>query len=110
MTKYILNSGGAKNFPEKEKEFIGEILSGFEGEVNVLYCFFAQARENWEIKYEKYQKRFEKLTDDKVELKFELAFPEKFEEQIKRSDVIMIPGGDDHLLQYWLSKFDLPKI
>ncbi len=110
MTKYILNSGGAKNFPEKERKFIKEILSEFEGETKILYCFFAQPREDWEMKYEKYHKRFAELAGEDFDLKFELAFPEKFEKQIKENNVVIIQGGDDHLLQYWLGKFDLPKI
>jgi len=55
MTKYILNSGNAKNYPEKEKAYIQEILKSCESDVRVLYCFFSQPRENWETKYEKYQ-------------------------------------------------------
>jgi hypothetical protein len=40
----------------------------------------------------------------------ELALPDDFENQIKNSDAIFIHGGDDHLIQYWFKKFDLPKI
>lgn len=112
MTKYILNSGNAKKFPEKEKEFIKEVLSDFKAgsEVKILYCFFAQLREVWEIKYEKYKERYAQLIDSSFKLNFDLAYPEKFEEQIKSSDIIFILGGDDYLLQFWLKKFDLPQI
>ena len=41
---------------------------------------------------------------------FELALPDSFEEQVKKADAISIQGGDDHLLQYWLKKFSIPKI
>ncbi|EKE22041.1 MAG: hypothetical protein ACD_7C00075G0005 [uncultured bacterium] len=112
MTKYILNSGNAKNFPQKEVDFVNEILIDFKSddEIKILYCFFAQARESWEDRYAKYKERFIQLASSNFKLTFELAFPEKFEEQSQSSDVILVQGGDDHLLQFWLKKFDLPKI
>ncbi|HBI16984.1 MAG: hypothetical protein UR60_C0022G0024 [Candidatus Moranbacteria bacterium GW2011_GWF2_34_56] len=112
MTKYILNSGNVKKFPEKEKKFVNEMLNDFKpgDEVKILYCFFAQPREVWEIKYEKYKERYNKLVGLDFKLKPELAFPEKFEEQIRLNDIIFILGGDDHLLQFWLRQFNLPKI
>lgn len=110
MTKYILNSGGGKNFPEKEKAFSNEILKGFDGEVKILYCLFAQPREHWETKFEGYQENFKKMADSNFKLIFDLALPDKFEEQVAKSDVILIQGGDDELVQYRLSKFDLPNI
>lgn len=39
-----------------------------------------------------------------------MAFPDTFEEQIQHSDIIYIHGGDDHLIIYWLKRFDIPKI
>lgn len=112
MTKYILNSGNAKKFPEKEERFIKEIMIDFDPnkEVKILYCFFAQARERWEERYAKYREKFIQLVESDFDLEFELAFPEKFEEQIKSSDIILIQGGDDYLLQSWLKKFDLPRV
>lgn len=47
---------------------------------------------------------------DGVTATFELAMPETFEEQVKESDVIYLPGGDDHLIKYWLDQYDLPAI
>lgn len=110
MTKYILNSGNAKRFPEKEKALTDEILSGFGDEVKVLFCFFSQPREDWDIKFEKYKEGFLKSVDGGKEITFEMALPDGFEEQVKNCDVIMLQGGDDHLLRYWLEKFDIPKI
>ncbi|MBT3356105.1 hypothetical protein HN784_02400 [bacterium] len=110
MTKYILNSGNAKYYPEKEKASIKETLLGLGDDVKVLYCFFSQPREDWETKYEKYKKGFLRAADKNVRLTFKLAFPDTFEDQVKSSDVIWIAGGDDHLIKYWLEKFDVPKI
>lgn len=41
---------------------------------------------------------------------FELAIPDKFVEQLKNNDAVIIHGGDDNLLLYWLKKFNLPEI
>ena len=109
MTKYVLNSGGVSNHPELAKKFFAEMVKGFGNRPKLLICCFAQPREDWE----------EKLKDDQANTNFfpegvnpvfELAFPDTFEKQIKSSDAMYIHGGDDHLLQYWLRKFNLPKI
>ena len=39
-----------------------------------------------------------------------LALPDIFAQQIAEADAVIIQGGDDHLLQYWLKKFDIPNI
>ncbi len=110
MTKYILNSGGAKKYPKKELAFLNEILAGFDGEVRILYCFFAQPRENWEVKFEGYSNRFSSLTGKENELIFDLAFPATFEKQVEKNDIIIIQGGDDYLLRFWFDQFDVEKI
>ena len=110
MTKYILNSGGTKNFPEKEKAFVDEILKDLSGEVRVLYCFFAQPREHWETKFIKYQEDFKKLAGENYQLTFDLALPDQFEKQVMENDIILIQGGDGYLLKTWLKKFDLIKL
>jgi len=109
MTKYILNSGGTSSYPEKHSRFVNEIIKDLGNDPKILFCFFAQKREDWEKKFEKYKNDFiEKIKGVKPE--FELAFPDKFVEQVKNSDAIVIFGGDDVLVQYWLGKFDLSKI
>ena len=39
-----------------------------------------------------------------------LADPSTFEEQVRDSDAIYIHGGDDHLITYWLQKFNIPEL
>lgn len=41
---------------------------------------------------------------------FDLAMPDKFEEQCNQTDVIYFHGGDEHLLNYWMKQFEMPKI
>jgi len=110
MTKYILNSGGLKNNPAKAVKFYNEVIKGLGNKPCILYCFFAEKRENWEEKYKKYTEGLLELIDKDIKPIFELAFPDKFVEQVERCDVINIHGGDDHLVQYWLKKFDLQEI
>lgn len=112
MTKYVLNSGGASKYPQKDKLFVEEILAGFSGKLKILYCFFAQPRDVWESKFESYKKNFERLNEERkdLELAFVLALPEIFVKQVGESDVIFILGGENELLKNILSKFDLPKI
>lgn len=110
MTKYVLNSGGLKNQQEKTKQFLAEIVKDLGSHPKILLCFFAAGREYWETKFAEHSARFGSMAPQGVELSFELAFPDTFEDQIQKSDAIMIQGGDDHLLKYWLSKFDIPKI
>ena len=123
MIKYVLNSGNAKKFPEKLKKYNEEIFRDFfEGSdgvvcrdsisakkpVKVLMCIFAQQREVWETKFEIYRKSMDIGVD--VEVETWLAMPDEFVEQCQWADVIVIAGGDDELLKYRFSKFNIPKI
>ncbi len=110
MTKYILNSGGVKNYPERAKKFSAEIANGLGRNPRILVCYFASLREDWERKFAEDKAVLPGLFPDGVHPAFEMALPETFKEQIKNSDAVYIHGGDDHLIQYWLKKFDVPKI
>lgn len=110
MTKYIINSGGSRNNPDKAKLSIAEIVKDLGDKPNILFCFFAQKREDWEICYKEKLDGFKQMMPDNIEPEFDLAFPDKFVEQVTKADAIMIFGGDDHLVQYWLKQFDIPKI
>lgn len=110
MTKYVLNSGGMTSDSEKSKEFVAEVVSGLGENPRVLFCFFASPREDWEESFGTYKKVFIEWAPVGVEPVFVLAFPATFEQQCHESDIIYIHGGDDHLLQYWIKQFDIPKI
>lgn len=110
MTRYILNSGGLKNDPKKADKFNKEIVKDLGKNPNILFCHFAIARERWEEKFTDYTKRFLESMDEGVEPKFELAFPDKFIDQIRSNDAIVIHGGDDKLLLDWLKQYNLPEI
>ncbi len=109
MTKYILNSGSVGGYPKLAKKFFAEMVDGFGNTPKVLICCFANPREDWEEKFNNDKANTDFFPKGVTPI-FELAYPDKFEEQIKWCDAIYIHGGDDHLLQYWLRRFDLPKI
>jgi len=110
MTTYILNSGGIKDSKDQGRAFFRRVIDGLSSKPNILFCFFAQPREDWEEQFPLYTSRFSAQLEQGVEPHFELAFPVKFEQQVKACDVVYIPGGDDHLVQYWLKQYNLPTL
>jgi hypothetical protein len=110
MTKYVLNSGGLKNNVEGAKLFFAEVLKGLGDNPKLLFCFFAEKRENWEQKFPTYVEGFKAWMPEGINPQFELAFPETFADQIANNDVLYMHGGDDHLIRYWLEQFNLPEI
>ena len=110
MTKYVLNSGGLKNQPGRSKKFLAEIVKGLGDKPKILVCLFAQPREDWETKFQQYYDGFFKMMPNGVKAGFSLAMPNTFEDQVAVSDIIYFHGGDDHLLKYWMSKFDIPRL
>lgn len=110
MTKYVLNSGGWRNYPDRAKEFFAEVFKDAGKNPKVLVGLFAVAREDWDAKYADSIECIKNVTPDSITPTFDLAYPAKFFQQAQAADVIYISGGDDHLLQYWLKQFDLPKL
>jgi len=64
----------------------------------------------WEEKFMKYRQAFADSLPKAVQPTFELAEPERFIKQVKNSEAIIIYGGDDHLVKYWLKQYPLAKI
>jgi hypothetical protein len=110
MTKYVLNSGGLRNYPDKGKKFLAEIVNGLGPTPKMLVTLFAQPREDWAEKFAQYENELNNYAPEGVKLSFELAFPDTFTKQVKNCDVVYIHGGDDHLLKYWFSQIDIPNI
>lgn len=110
MIKYIINSGGSSWKPDKLKIFAEELLKDLPDNPKILLCFFAQAREDWERKYSEKLEGLKKVISSEIGPKFDMAMPDTFVKQSAESDAIIIYGGDDHLIQYWLKQFDVPKI
>lgn len=110
MTKYVLNSGGLRNEPEKAKKFLVEVLSGLGDNPRILMCHFAQPREEWEEKFRELQKTFDRWYSENIEATTELALPESFQKQIEGADALYLHGGDNDLVRDLLRQFDIPRI
>lgn len=110
MTKYILNSGAIGRDPKLKKKFHREIVKSLGANPAFLLCNFGQVREDWEAKFPGYSNAIAQDMPEGVTPSFELAMPAMFETQCKQADVIYFHGGDDHLLQYWMRRYDLPKL
>ncbi|MBI4599487.1 hypothetical protein HY732_01030 [Candidatus Uhrbacteria bacterium] len=110
MVKYVLNSGGISDKPELSRQFFAELIKGFGNRPRMLLCFFAASREYWEERYGQHKESISALVPSGVNPIFDMAMPETFVEQIASADAVYMCGGDDHLIQYWLRKFDIPKI
>lgn len=110
MTKYILNSGGLRNNPEGHKKYLAEIVKDLGNNPKILLCFWAQKREDWEMAFAEKSESLNTLMPDGVKANFSMAIPSEFAGQVENNDAIVIYGGDDVLIKYWLSQFDLEKI
>jgi peptidase E len=110
MTKYVLNSGGLRNAPEKGRRFLAEIVKDLGPSPKMLVTLFAQPREDWEEKFAQYRDELNERAPDRVKVSFELAFPDTFKEQVSRNDIVYVHGGDDHLVKYWFDKLNIPKV
>lgn len=110
MTKYVLNSGGLSSYPEKTKAFFAELVKDQGNEPIVLICLFSRARERWEIDFLSFEENYPPLFPNDVTPKLVMAVPDQFEQQVAQADIILLAGGDDHLLTYWLQRFDIPNM
>lgn len=87
-----------------------ECIEGLGDKPKFLLCNFAQGREYWESKFPGYSDEIKVDMPDNINPSFVLAFPDDFVDQCKEADIIYLHGGDDHLIQYWLKKFNLEDI
>lgn len=110
MTKHVLESGGIRNQPELKRQFHQELIQGLGNNPKFLLCNFAQGREYWEVKFPSYAASIKEDMPGDVMPTFTLAMPNAFEQQCRDADVIYFHGGDDHLVQYRMRKFDIPKL
>lgn len=110
MTKYVLNSGGWRNYPNRAKEFFAEVFKDTGTNPKVLVCLFAVAREDWDARFASSVERIKSVLPEGTSPTFELAMPDTFTKQVADADVVSINGGDDRLLMHWLKQFELLKI
>ncbi len=109
-TKYIVQSGGVRNYPDKKRAWHKEIISGLSNDPKVLVCLFAQPREIWEAKFPEYSKSFQEDMPEGIKPTFRMAVPSTFAEDCKWADIIYCMGGDDALAKYWFEKLNIPSV
>jgi len=110
MTKYVLNSGAVHSSKDRGTAFFKEIVASLSGPITILCCFFALPREDWDEKFLVHQRDLPSRLPNNVKPILILAMPDNFVTQVQTADVVYIHGGDDHLLQYWLKQFDVPRL
>jgi len=110
MTKYVVQSGGAKRYPLKLAKFIAESSKGMTGTTKVLLCFFAGSEDSWETKYREWQVIFNEYAPADVEFSFELAKLKDFANQVAECDILYMHGGNVVAFLERINKFDVPKI
>lgn len=93
MTKYILHGGYTSEDNSLNDKFFKEITRELEGEINILLVYFASEESEYESKFRQDKEKFLTNSENK-NLRFEIANEYDFIEQIKRSNVIYIRGGD----------------
>jgi hypothetical protein len=108
-TRYILVGGLDYAAADGGKALCQAFVRGLAGPARILSCCFAEPRETWEEKFERKAKGFlmRNLGND---IHVELAFPDTFAEQVARSDVIYLHGGDQALLGLYLDRFDFKQL
>ncbi len=107
MTKYVLNSGGISNNAQLKREFHRELVKDLSDSPVFLICSFAEPREDWDVPFKGRCESISEDVSDSRSPRYIMATPGEFVDQCQEADVIYLTGGDDHLLQYWMRRYDL---
>lgn len=107
-TKYIIQSGNVRNYPDKKLKWHREIIAGQPEKPKVLVCLFAQPRELWEAKFPEYSNSFQNDMPEGIKPNFRMAMPSTFKHDSNWADIIYCMGGDDALAKYWFREVDAP--
>lgn len=104
MAKFILHGGGSKTWNEAERqenyqEVAKVLTSGFQSPIKVLLVYFARLPEFWDEKFVEDKVNFSnEVTGLDCALEVANPDPKSFEEQVKKSDIIFVRGGNTKLL------------
>lgn len=102
-TKYILVGGYPRKAIDGGRAFVEVLVADFEEPVKIVDCLFARPVENWSKAFAEDQEFFARYLPDK-KLKFQLADPDKFTEQVRWADAVYIRGGETDTLISLLNK------
>ncbi len=104
-TKYFVHGGEAQKDDPRNDVFFREALVGAPDKAKVLLVYFASEPERLERNKSQDIPHFENNKGDKI-LKFEIADPERFTEQVKDANVIYVRGGRTATLIEALKKYE----
>lgn len=107
MTRYILVGGYDWKAADRGKALVAEMLRGIKKPAKMLLVLFARPREDWEKKFITEKQKYAAVG---ANVQIELAHPDAFVEQVARNDIIVLKGGDEALLDYYLARHDLAKL
>ncbi len=91
-TKYILVGGYPQKGLNGGKAFAQELVKDFGESVSILVCLFARTRDVWDEAYNQDVEAFKRHLPEK-NLEVVMADPEKFLEQLRKTDVLYLRGG-----------------
>lgn len=92
-TKIILVGGFPRSAMDGGQALCEEMTRGFVEPIKILICLFARPKDKWPESFQSDQ-TFLKTHLPNTSLHFELAEPILFIEQIAKSDVIYLKGGE----------------
>ncbi len=92
MTKYILHGGYTRTDNDLNRSFYEEIVRDVSDGATILLCYFASRDTDITRKFGQDSQIFSKWAHGK-NLIFLLADESNFMEQLKKADVLYIPGG-----------------
>lgn len=96
MIKFILIGGHIQKAKDEGRAFCDELVKDAKGkQIKILDCLFARPQHEWDTKFQDDKNFFQKYLQN---FEIELATPENFLEQIKKSDIIFFQGGVPHQL------------
>jgi len=112
MTKYIMQSGGLVNQPERAKNYYKEIFSAFDKntETKMLWCFFASIDYGEADLFKKWFHLLGGFIPDEYQVTHTTATVEGFSEQVHNSDIIYLHGGSTQKFLSRVREHDLREL
>lgn len=110
MTKYILESGSIKKYPDKGRVFFEEALQDLGSTPTILWCFFAMDPEEREARFRKYCDIADAVLPKYVSARHVHAHKNTFIEQVADADVVQLQGGNTAALLKELSEYNLESL
>ncbi len=103
--KVILTGGFISKAADRGVAFCNEVLKDMSQPVKILECIFGMPEKSWVASMEKDRVMFQKACP-KIRMKFSIANPKDFFDQIKKSDLVYFRGGETYKLYDILAKIN----